>query len=73
MTDCFATDKDGNIIQIEDTIVNIKKADPDPVKPEIVPPSVPAADANGEVKGNDVVDDPLPESLEPKKKIDFSF
>ena len=73
MTDCFATDKDGNIIQIEDTIVNIKKADPDPVEPKIVPPSVPAADANGEVKGDDVVDDPLPESLEPKKKIDFSF
>lgn len=76
MTDCFATDKNGNLIQIEDTIVNIRKAAAsEDIKPEPAETEDPKVNADGEVRNDDVVDDPLPESLLPHedKKFNFDF
>jgi replicative DNA helicase len=76
MTDCFATDKDGNLREVENTEVKVRQ--PIKEKPEIEDAkgsnlqaitAVPAVDKNGEVR-----DDPLPESLNvTKKKIDVGF
>jgi replicative DNA helicase len=92
MTDCFATDKDGQLFQLEDTKCNIRNVRETDVEQYLnklnainanavdAPKDAPQITSDGVVASADygkVRDDPLPESLEPKKrkaaKTDFDF